>query len=140
MYCRHRLRTWGCKIVDYERFICELCFANDSFAVGKYICCERSDCDRKNIVMKRIGRKGLFVFGLMIVTGLVASGSFFSALLPNKKKTMRISNLTIVHILPLTWSRADKPPYSALISGFEHLLGINMEKTDFQRHFSIISP
>ena len=90
--------------------------------------------------MKRIGRKGLFVFGLMIVTGLVASGSFFSALLPNKKKTMRISNLTIVHILPLTWSRADKPPYSALISGFEHLLGINMEKTDFQRHFSILSP
>ena len=33
-----------------------------------------SECDYKNIVMKRIGRIGLFVFGLMIVTGLVASG------------------------------------------------------------------
>ena len=42
--------------------------------------------------------------------------------------------------LSLTWSRAEKPPYSAMISGFEHLLGIIMEKIDFQRHFSIILP
>ena len=42
--------------------------------------------------------------------------------------------------LSLTWSRAEKPPYSALISGFEHLLGIIMEKVDFKMHFSILSP
>ena len=42
--------------------------------------------------------------------------------------------------LSLTWSRAEKPAYSALISGFEHLLGIILEKIDFERHFSILSP
>ena len=42
--------------------------------------------------------------------------------------------------LSLTWLRAEKPPYSALISGFEHILSIIMEKLDFQRHFSILSP
>ena len=42
--------------------------------------------------------------------------------------------------LSLTWSGAEKLAYSALISGFEHLLGIIMEKTDFLRHFSILSP
>ena len=40
----------------------------------------------------------------------------------------------------LTWLRAEKPPYSALISGFEHILGIIVEKIDFHGHFSIISP
>ena len=42
--------------------------------------------------------------------------------------------------LSLTWSRAEKPAYSALISGFEHLLGIIMEKLCFYWLFSIISP
>ena len=41
--------------------------------------------------------------------------------------------------LSLTWSRAEKPPYSALISGFEHLLGVILEKLCFHWHFSIIS-
>ena len=42
--------------------------------------------------------------------------------------------------LSLTWSRAENPAHSALISGFEHLLGIIMEKLDFKKHFSIFSP
>ena len=42
-------------------------------------------------------------------------------------------------ILSLNWSGAEIPLYSALISGFEHLLGIILDKNDFQRHFSIIS-
>ena len=42
--------------------------------------------------------------------------------------------------LSLTWLRAEKPPYSALISGFEHILSIIMEKLYFYWHFSIISP
>ena len=41
--------------------------------------------------------------------------------------------------LSLTWSRAEKPPYSALISGFEHLLGVILEKLCFHWHFSILS-
>ena len=40
----------------------------------------------------------------------------------------------------LTWSRAEKPSYSALFSGLEHIWGIIMEKLDFHGHFSIISP
>ena len=40
----------------------------------------------------------------------------------------------------LTWLRAEKPPYYALISGFEHLLGIIMEKHCFYWHFSILTP
>ena len=40
--------------------------------------------------------------------------------------------------LSLTWSRAEKPPYSALISEFEHLLGIIMEELCFYWHFSIL--